>query len=69
MLPGVYCRVIREGHVSVGDPVTVVDGERTVPVTEMVELWGKKIDPDTLDRLLAAPIASRSRADYERKRA
>ena len=69
MRPGVYCRVIEEGDVSVGDPVAVTDGERTVPVTEMVELWGKKIDPETLDRLLAAPIASRARADYERRRA
>lgn len=68
MRPGVYCRVIDEGEVAVGDPVTLIDGDRTVRVTEMVELWGKKIDPETLDRLLAAPIASRSRADYERKR-
>lgn len=68
MRPGVYCRVIEEGEVSIGDPVTLFDGARTVPVTEMVELWGKKIDSDTLDRLLAAPIASRSRADYERRR-
>lgn len=69
MRPGVYCRVIEEGEISVGAPVTLLDGERTVPVTEMVQSWGKKIDPDILDRLLAAPIASRSRADYERKRA
>lgn len=68
MRPGAYCRVLEEGEVSVGDPVTVFEGERTVPVTEMVELWGKTIDSDTLNRLLAAPIASRDRADYERKR-
>lgn len=68
MRPGVYCRVIEEGVVSVGDSVTLLAGERTVPIPEMVELWGKTIDPETLDRLLAAPIASRTRADYERKR-
>ena len=64
--PGVYCRVIEGGHVTVGDAVTLLPGERTVSIPDVVRLWGQKPDRPTLERLLAAPIDERSRARYER---
>lgn len=67
--PGVYVRVLDPGQVTAGDDVTITEGRRTVSIAEMVELWGARPDRDSLDRLLAAPIAERARADYERKRA
>lgn len=67
--PGVYVRVLEPGEVTVDDHVSVTAGSRTVSIVEMVELWGTKPDVDTIDRLLSAPIAERSRADLERKRA
>jgi MOSC domain-containing protein YiiM len=67
--PGVYARVLEPGEVTVGDHVTLIEGPRTVSIVEMVELWGTRPDIETIDRLLAAPIAERDRADFERKRA
>lgn len=66
--PGVYVRVLESGAVAVGDPVSMTAGDRSVSIAEMVELWGTRPDAATLDRLLAAPIAERARADFERKR-
>jgi MOSC domain-containing protein YiiM len=66
--PGVYVRVLEPGDVRIGDDVTVIEGPRTVSIIEMVELWGTRPDIETIDRLLAAPIAERARADFERKR-
>ncbi len=65
--PGFYCRVIEEGAVSVGAEVDLTAGQRSVSVTEMVRLWGKTPDRETVERILAAPIAERARVDYERK--
>ncbi len=67
--PGVYVRVIEPGRLTTGDPVSVVEGLRTVSIVEMVELWGQRPDASTIDRMLAAPISERDRAEYERKRA
>lgn len=67
--PGIYVRVLEPGEVTVGDGVSMFDGSRTVSVVEMVELWGQRPDADTIDRLLAARISERDRADFERKRA
>lgn len=67
--PGVYVRVVEPGMVSVGDAVAMVEGERTVSIVEMVDLWGTKPDAETIDRMLNAPIAARARIDLERKRA
>jgi MOSC domain-containing protein YiiM len=66
--PGVYVRVLEPGAVTIADDVTVIEGPRTVSIIEMVELWGTRPDIETIDRLLAAPIAERDRADFERKR-
>jgi MOSC domain-containing protein YiiM len=67
--PGVYVRVLEPGDVTVGDRVSVIEGPRTVSIVEMVELWGVRPDVETIERLLAAPIAERDRAAFERKRA
>ena len=67
--PGVYVRVLEPGELAVGDFVSVTEGQRTVSISEMVQLWGTKPDFETIDRLLEAPIAERDRADLERKKA
>ncbi len=67
--PGIYTRVVEPGEVTVGDEVAVIEGARTVSIIEMVEWWGQKPNKATIDRMLAAPIAERTRADLERKRA
>lgn len=65
--PGLYCRVIEEGVVRAGEPVTVESyrGE-TIPAIEMFRDF---FDPDpseaTIRRHLAAPIAHRARAMRE----
>jgi MOSC domain-containing protein YiiM len=67
--PGVYTRVVEPGSVSVGDSVELTEGQHTVSIVEMVELWGQNPTAETVERILAAPIARRSRMNYERKRA
>ena len=66
--PGVYVRVLTEGEVTVGDEVSIVPGDRLLSVVELVQMWGTRPGPDLIDRVLAAPIAERTRRDYERKR-
>jgi MOSC domain-containing protein YiiM len=65
--PGVYTRVIEPGLLSPGDPVHVIEGPRTLSIVELVELWGASPDADTIERVLAAPVAERVRDNYERK--
>ncbi len=67
--PGVYVRVLEPGELAVGDFVSVTEGQRTVSISEMVQLWGTKPDFKTIDRLLNAPIAERNRAGLERRKA
>jgi len=67
--PGVYCRVLKTGHVQAGDPVTV---ERytgaTIAVLEMfLGFYDNALSAATLRRHLAAPIAVRARADIEKR--
>ena len=67
--PGVYCRVIREGQVQVGDEVTLhaYAGE-TISAVEMFRNFYKpKLDEATLRRYLAAPISGRDRSEKEAK--
>lgn len=65
--PGCYCRVIEEGAVQAGDPVTWTpySGERVT----MLELFRAFFDPApseaALRRHLRAPIAERTRNDTE----
>jgi MOSC domain-containing protein YiiM len=67
--PGVYTRVIEPGLLTVGDPVHVIEGSRALSIVELVELWGTSPDVETIERVLAAPVAERDRVNYEKKRA
>ena len=66
--PGVYCRVIGEGEVAAGTPVThePYAGER-LGIMELYRDWyvRKKLSASDLRRTLAAPIAIRTRREYE----
>jgi len=65
--PGLYCRVLQEGFVQAGSPVTVerYAGE-TLPVLQMFrEYYDRNKSEVTLRRHLNAPIAIRARVDLE----
>lgn len=65
--PGVYCRVIQEGWIRNGDPVSL----RPFPgkTVSVIEMFRDHFDPNmneaAIRRYLAAPISARSRADLE----
>ena len=61
--PGLYCRVLQEGALQAGDPVTLVPyrGE-TVTALEMFRgFYEPKMDEASIRRHLAAPVAIRDR--------
>lgn len=65
--PGLYVRVIREGVIKTGDPVTVekFTGE-TISIVEMYrEYYVKDKSEESLRKHLNAPISIRSRRDIE----
>ena len=65
--PGMYCRVIREGFVKTGDPVTIekYSGE-TISVLQMFrDYYDKNKSEETIRHHLNAPIAIRARRDME----
>jgi len=65
--PGLYCRVLQEGFVQAGSPVTLerYAGE-TLPVMQMFrEYYDRNKSEVTLRRHLNAPITIRARADLE----
>lgn len=67
--PGLYCRVIQEGLVKTGDPVSI---ERytaeTISIPEMFrDYYVKGKSEETLRRHLKAPIAIRARRDLEKE--
>ncbi|MDR6816238.1 MOSC domain-containing protein YiiM [Neorhizobium sp. 2083] len=64
--PGIYCRVVRAGMVSPGDPVRHEHyaGER-VTIAEMLAAVGKSLSDAERARFLAAPIGSRWRPVFE----
>jgi MOSC domain-containing protein YiiM len=67
--PGLYCRVIHEGYVQTGDPVSIecYVGE-TISVLEMFRgYYDKNKSEETLRRHLRAPIAIRARRDLEKE--
>jgi MOSC domain-containing protein YiiM len=67
--PGVYCRVIQEGKVRAGDPVTL-EGYRgeTISVIEMFrDFFEPNTSEATIRRHLAAPVAVRDRVARERE--
>src|SRR5689334_6259181 len=66
--PGLYCRVIKEGFVKAGDPVSIekYTGE-TIPVLDMFrDFYDRNKSEQTLRRHLNAPIAIRARRDIEK---
>ena len=66
--PGFYARVIESGSVSVGETVTRERSGNDVSVLEVFDLaYDPKAAGSILERVLAAPIAERSRVDFERR--
>ena len=67
--PGLYCRVIREGSIRVGENVSVENytGE-TIPILQMYrDFYEKEKSRETLLQHLNAPIAIRARRDLEKE--
>ena len=67
--PGLYCRVLQEGFVKAGDPVSIENysGE-TISVLEMFrDFYDSNKSEETLRRHLNAPIAIRARRDLEKE--
>ena len=65
--PGLYCRVIQEGFVKTGDPVSIdrYTGE-TISILEMFrDYYDRNKSEETLRHHLNAPIAIRARRDLE----
>jgi len=65
--PGLYCRIIKEGVVNAGDPVTIekYTGE-TISILQMYrDYYEQYKSEDMLHRHLNAPIDIRSRRDLE----
>ena len=67
--PGLYVRVLEPGEVAAGDPVEALGGSEQNPtVVDLMDVWYEADpDPELLERLLAAPLAERARANVERK--
>jgi MOSC domain-containing protein YiiM len=65
--PGLYCRVIREGVVKAGDPVSIEKYTgATISILQMVrDHYDGNKSEETLRRHLDAPIAIRARKDLE----
>jgi MOSC domain-containing protein YiiM len=65
--PGVYTRVIQTGSLQAGDEVKYLRGKYDVTAKEEFQMFYQKVQAiEDIERLLAAPIAERSRRDYER---
>ena len=67
--PGLYVRVLEPGEVAAGDPVErLADGNGHPTVVDLMDAWyDSEPDAELLERLLAAPLAERARANIERK--
>jgi MOSC domain-containing protein YiiM len=65
--PGIYCRVVREGIIQAGEPVTLAPyaGEPVTIVEVFRDTYEPDRDPAAIRRFLAAPIAIRARTDKE----
>lgn len=65
--PGIYCRVIQEGVMQVGDPATLVPYQKTTVSNLEIfrEHYRHPPDAEMLRRILQAPVAIRTRADVE----
>jgi MOSC domain-containing protein YiiM len=57
MRPGIYCRVLKPGTAAAGDTVEHSrHGGANVPISEMLEKFGKRLADVDAARFLAAPI-------------
>jgi len=67
--PGLYVRVIKQGTINAGDPVTIEKyKEETVSIVQMYrDHYTKEYTEETLQRYLNSPIDVRSRKDLEEK--
>jgi MOSC domain-containing protein YiiM len=67
--PGLYCRVLREGLVKVGEEVTLeaCAGEKVLLLEIYRDYYEKKADAAELQRFLRAPVAIRARRDLEKR--
>lgn len=67
--PGLYCRVVKEGSVRVGDSVAIENyADETIAVLDMFrEYYDRHKSEETLRRHLQAPIAIRARRDLEKE--
>ena len=65
--PGIYFRVLNEGEIAAGDPVTFVESaDHDVTILDLFRYkYRLRHDPEELRRLLDAPIAERMRAEIE----
>lgn len=65
--PGIYFRVLNEGEIVVGDPVTFVESaDHDVTILDLFRYkYRMRHDADELRRLLGAPIAERMRTEVE----
>lgn len=65
--PGLYCRVLREGTLQAGTPVSVEKyvGETVSLLEAMRDYYEPDLSPDFVERFLAAPIAIRLRKRKE----
>jgi MOSC domain-containing protein YiiM len=67
--PGLYVRVLEPGEIAAGDPVERLGGGEGHPtVVELMDAWyDPEPDAEVLERVLAAPVAIRDRAGFEKK--
>ena len=67
--PGLYVRVLEPGAIAAGDPVERLGGGDAHPtVVELMDAWyDPDADAEVLERVLAAPVAIRDRAAFEKK--
>lgn len=66
--PGFYARVITPGKIGVGMEVGRDPSAHSVSVVQLFDLaYNTDAGADELRRVLAAPIAERARADYQRR--
>lgn len=67
--PGLYCRVLQEGYVQVGDEVTLEHyaGETITAIELFRDFYAPSLDAATIRRHLAAPISIRDRIEKERR--
>ncbi len=67
--PGLYCRIIQEGYVQVGDPVTLERhrGETIMAIELFRDFFSPDLNEETIRHHLAAPIAIRARVEKEKR--